>query len=283
MGTHWEVTVWDAINRNAQHQLQADVLRASAAFDRTYSRFIPDSLVWRLSKQTGRVDVPEDLITMLRTYDALYLPSNKRLNPLVGFTLSDLGYDARYSLTQSTAVRSTPDLQKAVRILDDRTVDLREHVLIDVGALGKGFFIDRIGDMLRAAGCAHYLVNGSGDILYSGPNPIRVGLEDPADPSKAIGVLTISSGSVCASGTNRRAWRDMHHIIDPGTNLPTRGPVATWVACQQATYADALATALLLADPDPLHDVASFSYAIMNAQRKIKRSADFSAELFVRN
>lgn len=282
MGTHWEVTIWDAISESELSNLKSEILRLSSQFDRAYSRFNKSSLVWKLTAATGNVNVPGDLVSMLRIYQQFYEPSGKQLNPLIGFTLSDLGYDDRYSLRERQEIRKTPDFHEALSIIDDTTIALEMPALIDVGALGKGFFVDKLFHLLTDAGFKHILVNGSGDIRYKGPVPIRLGLEDPHDETKVIGVFDLSTGAFAASGTNRRAWRDRHHIIEPKKHSPSSGSIASWVHAPTAAHADALATALLLSEPEPLLETTEFSFCLMNDQRKIKHSADFSAELFVK-
>jgi FAD:protein FMN transferase len=126
-----------------------------------------------------------------------------------------------------------------------------------------------------------FLVDGSGDVFYeSNGEAIRAGLEHPEDSSKVIGVVTMTHGSLCGSGGNRRQWREYHHIIDPKTLRPSEGILATWVLADSATIADALATCLFLAEPDKFASAWRFEYGILNDDHRFKRSAGFPAELF---
>ncbi len=217
---------------------------------------------------------------MLRLYERLNKLSGGKLNPLVGFALSDLGYDATYSLTPKDTVRPVPELASALRIIDDTHIDLQENVLIDLGALGKGFFVDKIAAYLRRQGVRRFLVNGSGDIYYEGNGtPIRAGLEHPEDPTKVIGVIEIERGALCASASNRRRWGAYHHTIDPQALTSPEDIVATWVRADSAALADGLCTCLFLTEPQRYGDIP-FEYCLLNPEYKIKRSAGFTAELF---
>ncbi|MBI2024023.1 FAD:protein FMN transferase [Candidatus Giovannonibacteria bacterium] len=95
MGTRWEIAIWDP---HLEARLSNKIIEKSKEFDNLYSRFIKDSLVWKIAENPGKHEVPADLVKMLRLYEELYLPSEKKLNPLIGFAISDLGYDAEYSL-----------------------------------------------------------------------------------------------------------------------------------------------------------------------------------------
>lgn len=281
MGTGWRMTIWDPLSEKNFDELMEEILKQSEKFDGTYSRFKKESLVWSLSRQTGIITVPQDLVNMLRIYEELSPLCDNVLNPLVGFALSDLGYDAEYSMQTKATIRAIPELRKALTIVDDTTIELHEPVLIDLGAVGKGYFVDVIASMLRERGFKRFLVDGSGDISYAGNDqPIRAGLEDPDDATKAIGVVTMTSGVMCASGSNKRRWGNYHHIINPATLRSADEVRATWVIADSAAMADGLATCLFLADPEPIRREISFEYCIMNRENKVKTSPGFAAEIF---
>jgi thiamine biosynthesis lipoprotein len=155
-------------------------------------------------------------------------------------------------------------------------------VLLDVGAAGKGHLVDLIGELLRAAGHTEFIVDGSGDLLHAGSEPMRVALEHPADPSKAIGIANVRGASLCASATNRRAWGDgLHHVVDARTGLPTTRVIATWAIAATALEADGIATALFFAEPDRLAKTFDFTYARMFSTGTIEFSPNLDGEMFI--
>jgi len=280
MGTHWTVTIWDEVSSAVLVDVEKSITDQSKTFDETYSRFKKSSLVWSLTEKRGVITVPRDLVEMLRLYEKLCNLSGGKCTPLVGFALSDLGYDENYSLQEKQKIRSAPDFHQALTIIDDEHIELRDSVLLDVGALGKGFFVDKIAIFLQRQGLRRFLVDGSGDIFYQGTEPIRAGLEHPGDTSKAIGVLELSGGALCASASNRRQWGIHHHIIDPTSLISPDEILATWVLADQAAIADGLATCLFFTDPERYRKEFSFEYCILNKDYKVKRSTGFNAELF---
>ncbi len=281
MGTIWTITIWDPIDEEHFSRLAREIPSRSRAFGKTYSRFDRSSLVWSLTERRGTVEVPADLVEMLRLYELLYRASGGKCTPLVGFALRDLGYDERYSLTPKETVSPVPPLPDALRIVDDTHIELRQSVLLDLGALGKGYFVDRIADLLAAEGVRRFLVDGSGDVYYRGDGqPLRAGLEHPGDPTKAIGVFTITEGALCGSAGNRRRWRQYHHTIDPHTLRSPEEVIATWAYAGTAALADGLATCLFFAEPEAIEGLPPFEYCVLNREYRVRRSRGFAAELF---
>ena len=281
MGTHWAMSVWDTMRANAWEALETTIKQQSKIFDETYSRFIRSSLIWKLTEMRGSVEVPKDLVTMLRLYETLYDLSDGKCNPLVGFALSDMGYDADYTLRPKEHIRPVPDLHEALTIVDDTHIKLHASVLIDLGALGKGFFVDTIAKYLQEKGVQRFLIDGSGDIFYSGNGvPIRVGLEHPNDTTKVIGVMEMKHGAMCSSAGNRRKWATYHHTIDPHSLTSPIEIAATWVTAEKAAVADGLATCLFLCDPESLKPIGPFDYCIMRNDARVRRSDHFEATLY---
>ena len=279
MGTHWEVSFWESVEDI--DTLRRDILRMSDEFDTTYSRFIETSLVSQLASQRGTIKVPHDFIKMLKIYIKLYELSHHKFTPLVGKTLSDMGYDPSYYLKSKVNISTVPQLHKAVTIKDDTHIELNDPVLFDFGALGKGYFVEKIKNKLLESGYKHFLVNGSGDIAFIGQDsPIQVGLEHPHDITKVIGTVQLYKGAMCSSGGNRRTWGKYHHIIDPQLLTSPTDILASWVIADTATIADALATALFLSPPEAFKNDFQFEYLLLNKEMKVKRSPGFTAQLF---
>lgn len=283
MGTSWSISFFEVPSGQTIEDTVAEIQRESEAFNQLYSRFVPNSLVLHIAESpAGTFEVPEDFMRMLSLYQALYSASAKRLNPLIGFTISDLGYDSTYSLTKKDVVRTTPDLFETVRVVDKNHIETTAPVLVDFGALGKGYFVDRIVEILREHGFTHFLVDGSGDLFYETPHhiPITIGLEDPHDTKKVIGTIALAGGALCGSAGNRRAWSGRHHILDPYTGDSPTEIVATWVAAPRAALADALATCLFFVTPESVPSLYEFEYLIMNKERRVRYSPKFPLTLF---
>ena len=228
--------------------LGADVTAEVAArideFDRTYSRFRDDSLVSRIKREPGRHTFPADAPPLFDLYRRLYTATGGAVSPLVGERLENLGYDRGYSLTPSSTAVRVPSWDNAIA-WDGEALTTARPVLLDVGAAGKGYLVDLVAGILADAGITDYVVDASGDLVHRGTTPLRVALEHPRDPTRAIGVVTLSNAALCASASNRRAWgAGLHHVLDAITGEPTSRIIATWavVAAQPAQQHTASAT-----------------------------------------
>lgn len=281
LGTRFSLTIWDVLDENTFQGYFERTLYIARSFDDLYSRFKTDSLVTDLSTKTGVREVPKDLVRMLRLYEQLFAATKGALNPAVGFALADSGYDAAYSLQEGAVIRDTVPLNEALAIRDDAHIELLQPVLLDLGALGKGYLVDLLYEELRLAGLVRFLVDGSGDVRYhaEGGESIVCGLEHPYDVKKAIGTLALTEGSLCASATNRRTWGTRNHYIDPQTKESPHEVIATWVYAKTAALADGLSSALFFVSPEALADF-SFEYCVVNKDLERKNSAGFAAEFF---
>ena len=272
------------------------------AFEGVWSRFRPDSLVSRAAAgalppdDDGAVvlDLPDGSGRLLDLYDALHRATGGRLDPLVGADLVELGYDPRYSFV----VRDGAARRLGVTSGRGAWADLATHegdrlrlgraALIDVGAAGKGLLADLVGAWLEQEGVEEYLVDGSGDLLVRCSEPLRLGLEEPGsteeDP-RVVGVVELARGALCASGTARRTWGPgLHHLLDAVTGLPVGGAravIASWAVAGDCMSADALATALFLAEPQALAEAGfAYEFALLRADGSAAISRGLPGGLF---
>ncbi len=286
IGTEFSVTIWDEVPDIYFANLIEHIEKTCESFDAAYSRFKQDSLVSKLAQREGTIHIDEkyrDLIPMLRIYEKLYKLSDGQINPLVGNTLADYGYDSAYSLQKKDVVRDTDLLSSILTILDDSTIHLAKPALFDLGALGKGYLIDVLYEILFDHKMTRFLIDGSGDIRYysSKKVPITCGLEHPANEGELFGTIDITHGALCASALKRRSWSEYHHYYNPITKEFPTFIQGTFVTSEKAVHADALASALFFVEPEKLMPLdVPFAYIIVNQDMKIKKSADCTAHFF---
>lgn len=276
IGTQWQIETEAPLHDD----LVQRVYRRIDEFDLAYSRFRGDSLVSGVATSAGTVEFPDDALALFELYDTLFETTEGAVTPLIGQALTDLGYDAEYSLTRKRASRPAADWRSDIR-RNGSTVTTTTPQLIDVGAAGKGYLVDIVGDILIDAGVTEFVIDASGDLLVSTAEPRRIALEHPFDPTLAIGVIELSRGSICASGSNRRVWGEgLHHILDGRTGQPASDVIATWAIADTALVADGLATALFFSRPDRLAAVYDFHYVRVFSSGRAERSVGLPGELF---
>lgn len=276
IGTQWEISTPDVLAPVVRHQL----LETVAAYDQTYSRFRPDSLVSGLSRSPGSIELPEHAAGLQELYSTLYRVTAGAMTPLIGSSLERLGYDAGYTLAPSGDPQAAPRWNDVLS-WSGTALTAKEPLVLDIGAAGKGQLVDLLGGILQAAGHTDFLVDGSGDMLHAGRHPITVALEHPYNPDQAIGTVVLDNSALCASASNRRAWGDgLHHVLDGTTGRPITTTVAAWTMAASAMTADALATALFMMDPGPLEEEFDFSWLRVFSDGAATFSSAFKGRLF---
>lgn len=284
IGTTWEIVTGAPLSDAAQAEVDAVI----DAFDRTWSRFRGDSTVRAFALQAHPVPAPPDAEAMLDAYVALSDATGGAVNPLVGASLERLGYDADYSLRDLAPERGA--LAAPVRWRDlvswhGGVLEVREPVLLDVGALGKGRLVDLVLAVVERHGPGDAIVDAGGDLAVRGRSQ-RIGLEHPFDPRRAIGVWDVTDAALCASATNRRSWPTatgaaLHHVLDARTGLPVSTIAATWAVAPQAMTADAVATALFFEGGPRLAHEWGVEWVRMTTDGRVEWSPGCPAELFV--
>ena len=273
-------TSWTLETRAPLGALEGIIHRRIETFDSTWSRFRSDSLISTVASSGGVFEFPDEATRLFDLYDKLFRSSDGAVTPLVGIALEQLGYDSEYTLVQRGQPSAPADWSAEV-IRDGSTITTTGPVLIDVGAAGKGYLVDIVGELLHENDVDEFVIDASGDLLVSTQQPRRIGLEHPFDPSMAIGFVELSHGSICASGSNRRVWGEgLHHILDGRTGMPARDVIATWAIAETALIADGLATALFFTSPAALAHEFTFDYVRVFASGATERSPGLQGELF---
>lgn len=280
IGTSWVIEVFQDVQKES---LLEKIRNRIDVFDRDYSRFRSDSLVTRMSKATGTYRLPPDAKPMLDIYERMYKLTGGSMTPLIGRVMEDAGYDAEYSLKTKATITQPPAWNEAIEY-SFPDISIKQPVVLDFGAAGKGYLIDIVANILKEEGVKEFTIDAGGDIVRqsSSEEKLRVGLENPEDTTSVIGVVSLGNGSICGSAGNRRAWGEYHHIIDPYTLKSPRHLLATWVVAENALLGDALASALFFVGAKVLQAEYNFEYLVLHADNSIEKSEGFPGEVFIK-
>jgi thiamine biosynthesis lipoprotein len=280
IGTKWQIDIYQKLTAKEEAVLLALVKNRIEIFDKNYSRFRADSLITKMSKETGFFSLPSDAEPMLALYYDLYKITNGFFTPLVGNILSDAGYDAKYSLQQKKELKKALPWEEVLEYKYPN-LEIKKPAILDFGAGGKGYLVDLVAKEIEASGIFEYCIDAGGDIFHKNKVPIRVGLENPENTKEVVGVYTLQNKSICGSAGHRRAWGDFTHIMNPKTLVSPTDIIAVWVIAETGLLADALATCLFFVPAATLADKYDFEYVLVKKDHSIEKSANFKGEMFV--
>jgi thiamine biosynthesis lipoprotein len=166
------------------------------------------------------------------------------------------------SLPDPTAVeeaRATVGMHLVELDADRLTVRFtRPGVMLDLGAIGKGFAIDCAAEILREAGVTSALLHGGTSTVYAigrSPGGARWKIAVPSPDNNAdappLATVELEDDSLSVSAVWGRSFRagekSYGHIIDSRTGQPAAHARMSAVILPAATESDALSTALLTA------------------------------------
>ncbi len=283
IGTRWRIDIYQDLSPDKRGEILRAIQTRIDVFDRDYSRFRQDSLVAKMAHESGTYALPQDAEAMITLYQRLYMITKGAFTPLIGQLLVEAGYDPKYSLLPKE-LHTPPTWEDALEY-DFPRLTLKRPALLDVGAIGKGYLIDIVGELLQTFGIQAFCVDAGGDILYRHPEhqPLKIGLEHPANFEQVIGVATLTGEqSLCGSAGNRRAWREFHHIMDPRTLASPKHISAVWTVASTTLLADAMSTCLFFVSPQTLLKYYAFDYLIVRPDYSVDHSPGFPAELFMK-
>ena len=242
MATHFQVRV-------AHDERTYAAQAAQAAFD------LVDSLESRLS----RFRIDSDIAQI-----ASLAPGAKMRLSEPAFACLEIA--KRMEKATHSAFSPTPAALKSQPSLPQWNLLPNEHSILclsgrlefDLGAIGKGFALDRMAGLLLQWDCPSFLLVAGGSSILAGDQPANIpgwscGLGD--DDSTLRFFLT--HASLSGSGLAVKGA----HILDPRTGRPALRQNRAWVLADTAAESDALSTACMVLSEPELEEVLAQNHS----------------------
>jgi FAD:protein FMN transferase len=196
-------------------QAWADAVALLREVDRVFSTFRADSWVSRLGRgEVGVGDCPPEVVEVLA-----------------------LGERAR---------------QESGGAFDVRRTDADGVPFLDPSGVVKGWAVSRAAALFASLEETDVCLSAGGDMVCRTAAPgspgWRVGIEDPADPTRVVAVVPVRNGAVATSGATHRG----SHIAHGRTGTVPTAVASVTVVAPDLTWADIDATAAFAKDRDAL-------------------------------
>lgn len=214
----------------------------------------------------AEVKVDKKIIDLLVLAKEMYEKTDGYVNVAFGSVLR-IWHDYREKNIDDAEFAEIPtieELKKAVAytdisklIIDEekQTVYLADDKMrLDVGAIAKGYAVQKVVDSARERGLKSFLLNVGGNVDSVGAKPDgkawTVGLQNPKldENNPYIFKVMLDTECLVSSGNYQRYFMldgvRYHHIINKDTLMPSNYFDAVSIICEDSGLADALTTAL---------------------------------------
>ncbi len=269
MGTRYSVKIAEPLTEEARDRLAGEVEGILERIDGRMSTYSVDSDVSRFnaSRSTDWIEVSQEVCEAVVASHELSEMTDGAFDITVGPLVNLWGFGpdtvelapppadevaaarARVGYRRLHADCSRPALRKD-----------SPDVYIDLSAWAKGYAVDEVGKQLEQEQIGNYVVALGGELRMRGANaaggPWSIAIEKPSSDGEAIQmVLKLSDCSASTSGDYRNYFvyrgKRYSHLIDAREGRPVSHNLASvTVIADRASFADAMATALLVLGPD---------------------------------
>lgn len=225
--------------------------------DEMMSDFLTDSQLSKVNREAfaAPVKVSDELLTVLSKALEYSRLSDGAFDITIG-PVVDLWHKAELINIKPTeediaAAKAKVGFEKLIIDAENKTVRFAvEGMRLDLGAIAKGYAIDRAVEAMKAAGATGGMIDVGGDIRCFGKPEKKdkwaIGLQDPDADSGLLMIIELENNAVATSGDYQRFvlldGEKFSHIMTPKKGASTKGLTSVTIIAKMAIDTDALAT-----------------------------------------
>ena len=240
-------------------------MKKMATIDQRANFYSVDSEITLLNGSAGKKPVPlsEDTFELLERALEIAELTNGAFEPTIGPLVQ------RWQRAKTDEeLPSSVEIENLLQLIDYKKVVLdSDHLTaylpeadmsIDLGAIAKGFAVEKGMKILMKAGIDSAMVRSGGNVYTIGEKPDgtswRVGIRNPLQLDEKIGYVEPQNQVVDTSGNYEQSFKingkEYGHIINPRTGYPAEGTASSTIIANSPSLADALSTAVFILGPE---------------------------------
>jgi len=260
MGTRVEIQLWSD-DRDAASQLLAQGMAEFDRIEQLMSTYIDESELSRVNAHAA--ETPQVVSDELYDLLAKALEISALTDGAFDITFDSVGqlYDfhERKHPDEAAIASHLEKINYRHVLLDEgaRTVVFSEAgVRVNLGGIAKGYAVESVIALLKAAGVQNALATAGGDTRILGQRldkPWVVGIRDPNKADAVFTRLALVDEAISTSGDYERFFIEdgvrYHHILSPVTGHSAEGVRSVSVVGPSATVTDGLSTSLFVMGP----------------------------------
>lgn len=255
-GTVYNVTYQSDVN------LKDEIEKVMQNIDNSLSPFNKNSVITSINENTSN-KFDEDLLKVWEISSKVNKETNGAFDITVAPLVNAWGFGFKHGTMPDQhmidSLREIIGFSK-ITVKDGIVTKADPRIMLDCGAVAKGYGVDAVANLLRSKGIENFMVEIGGEIVTAGINqnkmPWRIGVTKPTDDSLNVNselqtVLNVTDRAMATSGNYRnyyyRDGKKYAHTIDPLTGYPVQHNIlSSTVIADDCATADAYATSFMV-------------------------------------
>jgi thiamine biosynthesis lipoprotein len=258
-GTFYQITYESKGGENLKNEIESLL----ADFDKTFSTYLPSSIISRVNNNDTGVYVNNHFIKLFNKAYEVYKATDGAFDITVAPVVNAWGFGfTEKADVDSSMVDSLLQYvgMNKVKLHENRIMKEYNEIMLDANGIAQGYSVDVTAEFLDKKGIRNYLVEIGGEVKTRGVNVKgdiwKIGIDKPIEnnfmPGRYLQArLQIENKSLATSGNYRKFYEKdgvkYVHSIDPKTGYPVLSNLlSATVLADECMTADAYATAFMV-------------------------------------
>lgn len=267
-GTYIKIIIYSNNRSKAKESIDL-AFEKIKGIDEKYNSKNKKSLIYKINTSKNKtIEIDSEFENILEKIKDVYEESDERYDITISPLLELWGFGVK----ARTEVPTNKEISEALKSVNFSNVVVKNNQLrylentreIDTGSFLKGYAILKAKELLEKRGEQHAFISSISSITTLGEKfkdkPWKVGIQDPFDLSKTLGIVELSGESLGVSGDYQTYieinGKKYHHIMERKTGYPVQEKKLVAVICKSAFLADMYSTALFLIPEDKAFEIA---------------------------